>query len=383
MTTAHEELLEIAAQLDQLSQRAREPNIVEPLEALITAAQEVAKAFSGSWMGYQAYVYYENLEPPPPGDHFSQEWGLLDSYSASRLGSSGDWREFDPESVKAEIRKRATKRDLKAARNLYEEAAREIASKKVDALSVIESEPNLQNDAFLTRLKEEIEALTVLSATDVAEHIRPKGQIITRDTIVLGQGSRVPPHIAILSEALAIQNAFGVVENLATRVRQAGSHLLRRRRQSKKLEVVGTNVFIGHGKSVIWRELKDFVADRLGLPVDEFNRVPVAGVTNIARLSEMLDAASIALLIMTGEDEQPDGKLRARMNVIHEAGLFQGRLGFARAIVVLEEGCEAFSNIDGLGQIRFPKGNVKACFEEVRLVLEREGLIPPSEHIRD
>ncbi len=90
---------------------------------------------------------------------------------------------------------------------------------------------------------------------------------------------------------------------------------------------MGTNVFIGHGRSPAWRVLKNFVKDRLGLPYDEFNRVPVAGITNIARLSEMLEAAAFALIILTAEDEQADGKLQARMNVIHEVGLFQGRLG--------------------------------------------------------
>ena len=65
------------------------------------------------------------------------------------------------------------------------------------------------------------------------------------------------------------------------------------------------------------------------------------------------------------------------MNAVHEAGLFQGRLGFMRAIVLLEEGCEQFSNIEGLGQIRFPCGNISAAFEEIRRVLEREGLIDP------
>jgi predicted nucleotide-binding protein len=89
----------------------------------------------------------------------------------------------------------------------------------------------------------------------------------------------------------------------------------------------------------------------------------------------MLDAAAIALIVMTAEDEQVDGKLRARMNVIHEAGLFQGRLGFSKAIVLLEEGCEEFSNISGLGQIRFPKGKISDAFEEIRRVLEREELI--------
>jgi len=138
---------------------------------------------------------------------------------------------------------------------------------------------------------------------------------------------------------------------------------------------IGTNVFIGHGRSAVWRDLKDFVKDRLRLPYDEFNRIPVAGITNIGRLSEMLDAAACAFMIMTAEDEQADGTVQARMNVIHEVGLFQGRLGFTKAIVLLEEGCQEFSNIQGLGQIRFPKGDITAKFEEIRQVLEREGVL--------
>lgn len=43
---------------------------------------------------------------------------------------------------------------------------------------------------------------------------------------------------------------------------------------------------------------------------------------------------------MTGEDEDKEGKLNARPNVIHEIGLFQGRLGFSRAIVLLEDETE-------------------------------------------
>lgn len=43
--------------------------------------------------------------------------------------------------------------------------------------------------------------------------------------------------------------------------------------------------------------------------------------------------------------------------------------------MLLEEGCKEFSNIQGLGQIKFPQGNISAAFEDVRRVLEREGLI--------
>lgn len=59
----------------------------------------------------------------------------------------------------------------------------------------------------------------------------------------------------------------------------------------------------------------------------------------------MLDQACFAFLLMTAEDEQADGNHHARMNVIHEVGMFQGRLGFERAIILLEDGCEEFSKI--------------------------------------
>jgi predicted nucleotide-binding protein len=87
----------------------------------------------------------------------------------------------------------------------------------------------------------------------------------------------------------------------------------------------------------------------------------------------MLDAAAVAFIVMTAEDEMADGKIQARMNVIHEAGLFQGCLGFTKAILLLEIGYEEFSNVQGLGQIRFPTGNLAASFDQVRQVLEREG----------
>jgi len=139
---------------------------------------------------------------------------------------------------------------------------------------------------------------------------------------------------------------------------------------------VGDRVFIGHGGDPTWRELKDFLVDRLGLNYDEFNREATAGIPTAERLQKMLDESAFALIVMTGEDEHRDGKRHARENVIHEIGLFQGHLGFRRAIVLLEDRCEEFSNIEGVTQIRFQKGHVSAKFEDVRRTLEREGLLP-------
>ena len=137
----------------------------------------------------------------------------------------------------------------------------------------------------------------------------------------------------------------------------------------------GSRIFIGHGGASAWREVKDFVVDRLKLEYEEFNREPTAGIHTADRLKQMLDESAFALIIMTAEDEHGDGKQHARENVVHEAGLFQGRLGFHRAIILLEQGCEEFSNIEGITQIRFAKGQISAKFEEIRRTLEREGIL--------
>lgn len=52
-----------------------------------------------------------------------------------------------------------------------------------------------------------------------------------------------------------------------------------------------------------------------------------------------------------------------------------GSLGFKKEIILVEEGCTEFSNIAGLGHIKFPKGKIDTKFEETRRVLEREKII--------
>ncbi len=175
----------------------------------------------------------------------------------------------------------------------------------------------------------------------------------------------------------SLKQVQGVIDSLITRIERTPDLL--KPSGPRVHENQGGPIFIGHGHSQEWRALKDFATDRLKLRVEEFNRVPVAGRSTVDRLKEMLDTASFAFLIMTAEDEQPDGRIHARMNVVHEAGLFQGRLGFHRAILVLEDGCEEFSNINGLGQIRFSKSRISGAFEDIRKVLEREGFIGSDE----
>ena len=131
-------------------------------------------------------------------------------------------------------------------------------------------------------------------------------------------------------------------------------------------------VFLGHGRSSDWREIKDHLQDSHHYKIEAYEVGARAGHTIRDVLSTMLERSSFALLIMTGEDENTDGGARARQNVVHEAGLFQGRLGFNRAIAVVENGVEVFSNLDGVQQIRYDSGNVRSTFGEILATLRRE-----------
>jgi predicted nucleotide-binding protein len=131
-------------------------------------------------------------------------------------------------------------------------------------------------------------------------------------------------------------------------------------------------IFIGHGGSPLWKELKDHLVDHHRYEVVSYESGARAGHTIRDIIEEFLNVSSFAILVMTGEDEQSDGSFRARQNVIHEIGLFQGRLGFTKAVVLKESDTEEFSNIQGIQQIRFSRGNIRETFGDVLATLHRE-----------
>lgn len=367
LSDAQRQLLTIAESYDAAPDTAI-------LNAIWERAREVGKSASGSWLGYHANVYYRDFQPPPAGVHFDVDNGTEGTYYS---GADPNWVEHTAQDVFDLIVGDEGRTSLVSAEARAEKCLAIFNGVKADVSSLLTVYLDSRDDKFVRRLTEEIENSKVLNAGDIANEMSPKRQVITRDMRAIQQGTWAPPHIKVQARITAAHQPAAHCRDIAGRLEKLVAHLSRVAKSDVRAARIGTNVFIGHGRSPVWRDLKDFIQDRLRLPWDEFNRVPVAGITNIARLSEMLDTAACGFVIMTAEDEQADGTTQARMNVIHEVGLFQGRLGFTKAIVLLEEGCEEFSNIQGLGQIRFPKGNISAKFEDIRQVLEREGVLEP------
>lgn len=129
-------------------------------------------------------------------------------------------------------------------------------------------------------------------------------------------------------------------------------------------------IFIGHGRSDDWKYLKDHLREKHGYEIIAYEVGARTGHSIRDILSDMLDKSTFACLVLTPEDETKEEKLLARQNVIHETGLFQGRLGFNKAIVLLKEGTEEFSNLSGIQQIRYK--NINEAFGDVLATLKRE-----------
>lgn len=339
------------------------------IQRLTDACNEVGKAWSGSFIGYHAMVYIVGLRPVRPGEYFSKEWGPP--------RSQGDWAEYAFDAIKEEVEKRAGVTDVQPIIEAASIARSSFSSGHEEILPAIDAILASRTDETLRTLRDSIEQLKDhVSMEQFCHSWIPRGQHIVRDQRAQGGGFQTPHHFRY--EAWLLERAsFGIQAGELAKLTKQAVKYLRYTMKMKGNSVAKTDgkVFIGHGRSTVWRDLKDFLQDRLSLQWDEFNRETPAGHATKEHLEAMLDNAVFAFLVMTAEDEHADGTMQARANVIHEAGLFQGRLGFERAIILLEEGCSEFSNIIGLGQIRFPKNNIMAKSEEIRRVLEREKIL--------
>lgn len=366
----NKEVLNIIWQCENIANSIAEEDL-SIQEKIKDRINSLSASHCGSWLGYQSCIYYKNFRTIPPGCHFDAEWGFTQAYGNK---TNGEWVEYNFDKIKTFVFSGYLNFDKKIEET-YRKINIEVNEIKNHFDTILEILIDSTNKQFFKNIKEKLEQIkTFYSQSEFVKLHMPSKQFITRDSLALSQGILAPPHIQIESWFLSLISPFNANRKIIELVNKTHKYM-----NINFLDVEISNnsnkIFIGHGRSPIWRELKDFIESRLSLKWEEFNSQPVPGLTTMERLQEMLNNSSFAFLILTAEDEHNDKTLHARENVIHEVGLFQGRLGFRKAIIVLEEGCAEFSNIIGLSQIRFPKGNIGAKFEEIRRVLEREGLI--------
>lgn len=333
---------------------------------------QLENSHSHSWFGDHADTYFSGFQPIPPGQTFDVEWGFIPGFHGAR---NQGWRIYSRDEIRNFLFHDIGEDIFHELVSFSVQLVKELANLRDQALDLLEVLSKQINSKALARYTERIEKeLEPYTPADAINSRAKSAPRMTRDSEGIAKGQRVPAHVQFLA-------SFSSINANRTRLHELAS-ILRNVIEATTLHDPEPNmiaskhkIFIGHGRSEQWRALKDLLHERLGLEYEEFNRISAAGINTQERLSEMLDQCGFAFLIFAGEDTHDDGLLHARENVIHESGLFQGRLGWRKAIVLLEEGCQEFSNVIGLGQIRFSKGNIQSCFEEIRRVLERENIL--------
>ncbi len=121
-------------------------------------------------------------------------------------------------------------------------------------------------------------------------------------------------------------------------------------------------IFISHGSSKDWMQIQNYIEKDLKIDTLELAQEPNKGRTVLQKLNEESDKCSYCVVVMTGDDLISEGEVRARENVMHEIGFFQGKYGLDKVCLLYEEGTNIPSNIHGLVYIPFPKNIIDAVF---------------------
>lgn len=370
-----ENLLEVAKKLEAATDPLTSSDTQARKEALDSAIDRIGRSWCGSFLGYHARTYLQGFRPATGADFFDREWGIeVDGYCSK---TTHGWGVYADEDVKAVLAELANEGELSELTRLGNQVHQAVDRLKGQLCAILSATSRGQSDEYLGGLKEKAEHMfTWADAGTVGQAYVSGRTFMSRDSAATSEGLRIPPHLQVQAQLVSAFSPVAGAMALAEIARQAAEYLqIRDHLEVGEERTMGGRIFIGHGRSQAWRELKDFLTGRLHLEYEEFNREPVAGISTTERLSTMLNECCFALLVLTAEDVQADGSVRARENVVHEVGLFQGRHGFRKAIVLLEKGCNEFSNVHGLGHIPFEKGHIGNAFEEIRRVFEREGIL--------
>ena len=354
---------EIEADVKEVLKRSQ-PKL-EKLAALRREAIRIGEAWCGSSLGDHADVYYDGLEPVPDDATWDVEWGMSDSCANE---TRGDWKRRTANEIKELIYSRSgtTESSITEIRNGLLEV---FESTKNRLLTCLEHSKGEVQEATRTRLIDGLMELggNISTVSNLEKRMsREFFPQISRDLRNISMGLRVAGHLQVLAAIEAVDLLVRGVRKLgehagtlhnAARIYKAGQHK-RTMRRSK--------VFIGHGRSDTWRAVKEFVENKLGLEIEEFERIPVAGQQIKDRLDDMLRYARCAIIVATADDTNGN---EPRPNVIHELGIAQGRLGWENAIILLEKGCELPSNLHGTIYLSFESGQVKQVFYDLEQLL--------------
>ena len=213
--TLIEELFEVAAVAVEARTQIRDQSLQRPLAAIRHECDQAKRGWSGSNLGYHATVYYENLEPKPPGVEFSTEWGLMDRWPTH--SPDPGWRVMDYQTVIDTILLRAGSPEIVAIEEALAPLRETFSDLKERAISLLTAGLAGSQDLYLGRKLKQIEDLIIADRDAIAQTLIPDGGW-SRDSLAVTKGNRIAPHqslIALCLSATVLENGLSTLMKAA------------------------------------------------------------------------------------------------------------------------------------------------------------------------
>ena len=215
-----EELSIIAERLEQAEVPIHAHFAKNALSRVEKSVRRAESAWSGSWLGYHARVYYSELNEPPPDAKFSRAWGLLTGEAVEGPVSTGNWCKYRPEDVIKTIWQNAQSPNLLTVRQAAQVATKVFNSAKEELRPLISDilARHAKQD-ILNGLATKIEDLTLFKEEDFLQKWQPKSLPPSHDEIAIAEGKKIPPHLQVKAEIWAIRHPFMLCGELAKTIR--------------------------------------------------------------------------------------------------------------------------------------------------------------------
>lgn len=164
------------------------------------------------------------------------------------------WATYTFDGIAKALRSRATNPGLDEIRDVARKVAPRIEHAREELISVLTSLKETTGDSYILRLLEKANETERRSGQDFINVMTPRHGM-TSDPSAMN-GPAVPPHVSVQAEVMEIHLTGGFAKDLGAIAQQAAMHLGLKLKTRRSVHG-GTKVFIGHGRSAAWRDLKD------------------------------------------------------------------------------------------------------------------------------
>jgi hypothetical protein len=199
-------------------------HVVTTLKNVEDLLQQMDRAWSGSWLGYQSRVYMKDFAPQGPDDFFDTDWGM--DHPTPWHGHRGNWVLVDEHRVRENI---LGNEDVMSVLELSLKATETFDEAKDEAITIVDALLSItSNDDKIQNIRKSIAGIhSHISASDFIKYMMPK-QYRTHDMRAIQEGPQVPPHKDIAARIHSAKSRWSALRSLRKEISLFKKYLERR-----------------------------------------------------------------------------------------------------------------------------------------------------------